>query len=104
MVQSALTNYAMRGRYDSAADNDRMTGARGVPRPGWGSGAGSTDEYRSLIQEVVRGQAPRLKARVGPVLGDMTEEQALRALEDRWTGGHHVVQPFMIDIDIDIDA
>jgi len=99
MVQSALTNYAMRGRYDSASDNDRMTRARGVPRPGWGSGAGSTDEYRSLIREVVHGQAPRPPARGSPVLGEMTEEQALHALEDRWTGGHHLERPFTIDID-----
>jgi hypothetical protein len=29
----------------------------------------------------------------------MTEEQALQALEDRWTGGHHLERPFTIDID-----
>ncbi|MFI0141499.1 hypothetical protein [Streptomyces luteogriseus] len=31
MLQSALTNYALRGQYDSAADCDRITAAQGIP-------------------------------------------------------------------------
>lgn len=92
MIQLALTNYALHGRYDSARDCDRTTGSRGVPPPDDSSG------HQALIQEIVSGPTPRIPARGSLVLGVMTEAEALRAADSLWTGGHHLARPLLIDI------
>jgi hypothetical protein len=96
MIQSALTNYAMRGRYDSAGDCDRDTGERGLPMdPSPGS--------RALDELVRAGPTPRFSPNsdvpLSPFLGVATEEEAHRAAERAWSGGHYLDEAMLIDID-----
>jgi hypothetical protein len=93
MVQSALTNYMMRGEYDSAGDCDRVTGERGI------AVSGDSPGYRALLEDIRRGPTPHLRARRSLYLGVMSEEQALQASRDAWTGGYYLDQGILIDID-----
>lgn len=93
MLQSALTNYAMHDEYDSAGDCHRANGARGLPPPDQSPG------HQALIEDLGSGPTPPLKPRGSLVLGVMTPEQAIRAADDQWTGGHYLAHSLLIDID-----
>jgi hypothetical protein len=93
LIQSALTNYALRGRYDSAADRHRDTGARGLPPPDVSEG------HRALHEDILSGPTPAFRAGTGLVFTDTTPEAAIRAAESAWTGGHYLERPIAVDID-----
>jgi hypothetical protein len=93
MVQSALTNYMMRGQYDSAADSDRVTGGRGVAAPDDSPG------HQAMIEDIRNGPTPRIRPPRGLFLGVMDAEQALKSSRNAWTGGHYLEHGILIDLD-----
>jgi hypothetical protein len=93
LLQSALTNYVMRGRYDSARDCDRDSGERGVLPPDDSPG------HQALYEDILNGPTPALRPRRSLVMTGMTEQEVLQAVRDAWTGGHYLSQGILIDID-----
>lgn len=104
MVQSALTNYAMQGRYDSEGDCDRDTGERGLPPPD------SSPGHAALVEDIL-GQQDRPSAtwwaarrvRVSGTVPVLSQAEAMDLVRHRISGGHLLPAPLLIDIDADID-
>lgn len=95
MVQSAFTNYAMAGRYDSQGDCDRRTGERG------GVEYGSPGDT-ALRQDLggLTGALAEIHPHTSLVhVGERTAEESIRASQDAWTGGHYLDVPITITID-----
>ena len=92
LVQSALTNYIMRGRYNSACDCDRDTGERGVLPPDDSSG------HQALYEDIRNGPTPVMRPRRSLFMTGLTEQEALQAAKDAWTGGHYLDRGMLINI------